>query len=345
MLSGSERGRGPQAPAADIPRSLPVDLEEFLASPVPRIALATVLGVLTTMTSAVSAHPAYASRSSPQPLSAHRSPTLHRASLKPRSDSSRDSPRRATRHQITARHQTSRRQQTTGRHRSTPRRSAANHRAAGRRSYRPHRVPLVAGHRGSVTPGPENTMAAFRAAASSTDVLETDVRWTSDGVMYLFHDATLDRVTDCTGPVAGLTWSELQACPVAGEPVATFEEFLDLAEGGFGQINPEIKQQGITADQARQYSEAIRAHHLLARTLAASFFTVDLDTLRSVDPQIRPALITGGTRAASPTTARRYGTVYLPPKGVLTAAKVAAFHNAGVEIWAWGTRVTRTTAG
>ena len=56
-------------------------------------------------------------------------------------------------------------------------------------------------HRGFSREGLENSMAAFRAAVDlGYRYLETDVHTTSDGVLLLFHDETLDRVTDGARP-------------------------------------------------------------------------------------------------------------------------------------------------
>jgi glycerophosphoryl diester phosphodiesterase len=60
-------------------------------------------------------------------------------------------------------------------------------------------------HRGFSRDGLENSMTAFRAAVDlGCRYLETDVHTTADGVLLLFHDSTLDRVTDGSGPVADL---------------------------------------------------------------------------------------------------------------------------------------------
>jgi glycerophosphoryl diester phosphodiesterase len=68
----------------------------------------------------------------------------------------------------------------------------------------------VIGHRGAAAYAPENTLASFRVAmALGAEALELDVRRSADGEAVVFHDPTLDRTTDRTGPVGALTRAEL----------------------------------------------------------------------------------------------------------------------------------------
>lgn len=66
-------------------------------------------------------------------------------------------------------------------------------------------------HRGGAKVAPENTIVAFKLANDRfrTDMLELDVRTTADGVLVVFHDASLDRTTDATGLVVDHRVSEL----------------------------------------------------------------------------------------------------------------------------------------
>src|ERR1041384_7066376 len=65
--------------------------------------------------------------------------------------------------------------------------------------------PLVIAHRGGAGLWPENTLYAFeRAAAMGVDVIETDVRATSDGELVVFHDENVNRTTDGAGQVGAL---------------------------------------------------------------------------------------------------------------------------------------------
>ncbi len=71
-------------------------------------------------------------------------------------------------------------------------------------------------HRGSGMLAPEMTLAAFDNAISvGADMLELDVWSTSDGVIVLMHDDTVDRTTDGTGPVVTQTWDAISQLDAA----------------------------------------------------------------------------------------------------------------------------------
>ncbi len=60
----------------------------------------------------------------------------------------------------------------------------------------------VLAHRGACFLAPENTIpAAELALAHGADWIEIDVRESSDGVMFNFHDATLERTTNGEGEI------------------------------------------------------------------------------------------------------------------------------------------------
>lgn len=88
--------------------------------------------------------------------------------------------------------------------------------------------PLPFAHRGGASEAPENTMPAFEQAVRlGYRYLETDVHVTADGELLAFHDDHLDRVTDRTGAIADLPWSEVARAKVDGrEPIPRFEDLL-----------------------------------------------------------------------------------------------------------------------
>jgi len=96
----------------------------------------------------------------------------------------------------------------------------------------------------------ENSVtAAERILASGrVDVLDIDTRLRGDKVLVLMHDATVDRTTDSTGPVASYTaatWRHvhLDTGPGAPEPVPTLADYLD-AVGGRAVVTVELKDPG-----------------------------------------------------------------------------------------------------
>ncbi|MHA7221819.1 glycerophosphodiester phosphodiesterase [Arthrobacter sp. RHLT1-20] len=71
--------------------------------------------------------------------------------------------------------------------------------------------PLVYAHRGSSGAFAEHTRAAYlQAIADGADGVECDIHLTRDQHAVLLHDASLDRTSDGTGPVADRTLAELR---------------------------------------------------------------------------------------------------------------------------------------
>jgi glycerophosphoryl diester phosphodiesterase len=72
--------------------------------------------------------------------------------------------------------------------------------------------PRIFGHRGASGTMPENTLPSFEAAIDAgAEILELDVHGTRDGRIVVFHDATLERTTDGSGPLQDRTLAELEA--------------------------------------------------------------------------------------------------------------------------------------
>lgn len=118
----------------------------------------------------------------------------------------------------------------------------------------PHRVEIIA-HRGESCCAPENTLAsidaAFNAGASH---MEVDIRLTADGVAVLMHDAALDRTTNGTGSVAGMTLAQLKELDAGswfgpdfvGTTIPTLAEALQVAAGR-GRLLLDVKVDGMGA--------------------------------------------------------------------------------------------------
>lgn len=119
-------------------------------------------------------------------------------------------------------------------------------------------------HRGDWRVGPENSLAAMRAALANPgcDGLEFDVRGSRDGVPILLHDETLERVQGRPERPGDLTVDELAALGVP-----TLAEVLELA-GPAPFLDVELKGEPVPA--VIEILEAARGADL-AWTVVSSF--------------------------------------------------------------------------
>lgn len=99
---------------------------------------------------------------------------------------------------------------------------------------------MVVCHRGASLWAPENTLASLeKAIEMGAEAVELDVRPSRDGILYVMHDATVDRTTNGSGRISDLTSAEIDALDAgiwfgpdfAGEQVPRLDRFLDACKG------------------------------------------------------------------------------------------------------------------
>lgn len=127
----------------------------------------------------------------------------------------------------------------------------------------------VVGHRGAAGNAPENTLTGFRTAIElGADVIEFDIRTSSEGVPVVIHDEAVDAVTDGSGVVEDLTVEELKTLDVEGnETIPTLEEALAFLAGTHVGVMIEPKEVGL----AERVLESVETHDLADRTSVVSF--------------------------------------------------------------------------
>jgi glycerophosphoryl diester phosphodiesterase len=159
-------------------------------------------------------------------------------------------------------------------------------------------------HRGGASLAPENTLAAFRNALTMPiDAIELDVQMSRDGQPIVFHDATVDRLTDGTGNILDLDFAYLRSLNVAEhfdggwpqrEQIPTLGEVLQLTRNRV-RVYIELKLGECDGGYSRypNIAEAIvrevRAAKMVDRVMIISFDWVTLARLR----RLEPALLTG----------------------------------------------------
>lgn len=161
---------------------------------------------------------------------------------------------------------------------------------------------LTVAHRGDQVHAPENTMPAFEAAfASGAELIETDVRLSSDGVPVLIHDASVDRTTNGSGRVAGKTLTELRRLDAGawfdrdfiGTPIPMLTELLDLLlehEDPRARVMLELKGTWRMED-VRGLTDEVRDRDLVDRVIVGSFSPVTLSHLMNAAPRIARVVI------------------------------------------------------
>lgn len=157
--------------------------------------------------------------------------------------------------------------------------------------------PMIVAHRGFSGRFPENTLRAFREALKlPVDAIEFDVRKTSDGMLVVIHDETVDRTTQGSGRVNELTWDNIKKLDAgtrkgkefAGEHIPSLGEALESIMGQTMALI-EIKEPGTEL----QIIETIQQHNASEWVNLVSFHGEALASAKKAAPQISYTLIGG----------------------------------------------------
>ena len=211
--------------------------------------------------------------------------------------------------------------------------------------------PLIIAHRGDSAHRPENTLASFAGALElGLQLVELDVQLTRDGHVVVLHDPTVDRTTDGSGDVGGLTLAELRRLSAgypahfgaahAGERVPTLAEALALLRGR-GRVMIEIKRDSVGEDplggiEARTLAEVRKAG--MEREVALLSFDrrALLRCLEQAPDITRGHLFYRATIEEVIEGARAVAsTLVLPEKGMLSDAFCALARDAGLMLATW----------
>lgn len=143
----------------------------------------------------------------------------------------------------------------------------------------------VIAHRGSGVGPFENTLRGMQMAITwGADGIECDVQSSHDGELVVFHDATLDRLTNGSGLVTEQTLEDLKRFHVGeGEQIPTLAEVLTLLKSQPQFIiNLDVKVQGIEVKILKE----IQSRNLFDRTLVSSFVPQVLMKFRELNADI-----------------------------------------------------------
>lgn len=203
-------------------------------------------------------------------------------------------------------------------------------------------APPVA-HRGASAAAPENTIPAYRAALrAGITRLDLDVRFTRTGIPVVMHDSTVDRTTDGTGRVSGMTLAELRSLDAgswfspefAGAKVPTLRQALDFGRTRGATFQLELKGRP-TAQQLDDFLNRIRWLGMLSRVRVIGFDEETVGQVRAKEPGVATGIIdlSGEPRPAE--AVLPYGSTYVIGVGSVTHARAAQWRAAGLEVRPW----------
>jgi glycerophosphoryl diester phosphodiesterase len=222
-------------------------------------------------------------------------------------------------------------------------RPAERPRPAPVKSPPPPPAPTILGHRGARVPGiTENTLASMQYATDTADILEFDLQLTADDQFVVMHDDNLDRTTNCTGPVAAQTAQYLRDhCLTDNDdgPVPTLAEITSFAASRQKAIAPEVKDNTVTDAELQQLVQVIRDNDMTSRTFVQSFHPAVFPRLRALEEGLTFVYLTGSATPAA-TVRSSPATIAGLNRSGLTAARVAAYHAAGLPVWAYTASTT-----
>ncbi len=148
---------------------------------------------------------------------------------------------------------------------------------------------------------PKNTLAAAMMADQvEADIIEIDIHASSDGVLVMSHDETVDDMTNGTGLIREKTFAELavldaatgfrksDGAPLVGTGIgipALADVFTALPEARY---IIEIKQ--LSPSIAKPLCSLVRERKLTERVLIGSFFTEPLQEFRAACPEVATSM-------------------------------------------------------
>lgn len=198
-------------------------------------------------------------------------------------------------------------------------------------------------HRGASEYTPENTMLAFYTGMyMGANGIETDVQRTKDGVLVLFHDETVDRVTNGSGALADFTLAELQQLDVTKnglvDKIVVFEDFLKHFAFRDIVFAIELKGPGVEEETA----DLLRKYNMLEKTVVTSSELAHLKNFRAYAPEFETGYLAGGNDGLPLTpeldkTLLDLGITEICPKVEgMNPDMVKHWHDIGLRVRAWG---------
>ena len=205
-------------------------------------------------------------------------------------------------------------------------------------SCTPSKNLLVIGHRGARGHLAENTLPSIaKALELGVDGIEIDVFRCASEELVVFHDQTLEKLTNATGYIEQLDLDSIRNIEVLnGFTIPTLEEVLNLINGR-AMLNIELKgsQTAILTDQMLQtFFE--KETWTAEKILISSFDWEELKLFYEVNQKVPIAILTEDDPLDALPIAKELNAVAINPNyKSLNKENLTKIHKKGLKIYPW----------
>lgn len=198
--------------------------------------------------------------------------------------------------------------------------------------------PLVIGHRGAMGHETENTLASIQKALDlGVDMIEIDVFNVASGDTMVFHDETLDRLSNAGGKIEEWTYYDLRKVILdGGHKIPRLQDVLKLIDNKV-RLNIELKGKG-TVNRVKFITDYYIKERgwTMDNFLISSFHWDELREMREKNPDIPIAILTeGDPQDAIPIAKELKAEAINPNFKKLNRENNIAIQEAGFKIYPW----------
>lgn len=194
------------------------------------------------------------------------------------------------------------------------------------------------GHRGAMAYAAENTIESIQKALQlGVDGIEVDVHVCASGEIVVFHDFTLDRMTNGTGEISKHTLLELKELRVGGQfQIPTLQEVLDLVSNNY-VVNIELKGKYTALKTCKIIQHYINTYGWsYSSFIVSSFQHHELEDVFRIDENIPLGVLTKANVAEAVEFAETIKAVAIHPNfALLTRENVKRAQFKGYKVNTW----------
>jgi len=217
-------------------------------------------------------------------------------------------------------------------------------------------APVIIAHRGFSEQAPENSVAAFhKAIEAKADMIELDVRLSSDDEFIVFHDKKLNRTSGGRGPLRDHTSRELTELDNGSwfskkfyrERIPLLRDILPFTKHGI-MINIEIKPDVTSRNGLCVEEEIIRLvakHKAAHRVLFSSFNHFMMKAIKRIDDSVATAIlynpIADFRHSPSQLAARAHADIFICSKYQLNSDVMHDAHKSDCRVYVYGVKSER----